>query len=149
MQLTALRPRERDALIQSLRAGGTSLLGARHIQVWRDAELAALEKRLDHMAEGGPAFKLVVGEYGSGKTFFLNLVTDTEIGASGARGAWAASRCHQLRLSTLAVTPSPQANPKAIRGPDPERANMANTPHDATRPTRLAAARAIVFGSCT
>lgn len=74
MQLPALRPRERDALIQSLRAGVTPLLGARHIQVGRDAELAALEKNLDHIADGGSTFRLVIGEYGSGKTFFMNLV---------------------------------------------------------------------------
>lgn len=74
MQTPALRPRERDALIQSLRAGVTPLLGARHIQVGRDAEIAALEKNLDHIADGGSAFRLVIGEYGSGKTFFMNLV---------------------------------------------------------------------------
>ena len=70
----ALRPRERDALIQSLRAGVTPLLGARHIQVGRDAEIVALGKNLDRIADGGSAFRLVIGEYGSGKTFFLNLV---------------------------------------------------------------------------
>ena len=70
----ALRPRERDALIQSLRAGVTPLLGARHIQVGRDAEIAALETSLDRIADGGSAFRLVIGEYGSGKTFFMNLV---------------------------------------------------------------------------
>lgn len=74
MQTTVLRPRERDALIQSLRAGVTPLLGAKHIQVGRDAEIAALEKNLDHIAEGGSAFRLVIGEYGSGKTFFMNMV---------------------------------------------------------------------------
>lgn len=74
MSNPALRPRERDALIQSLRAGVTPLLGARHIQVGRDAEIAALEKNLDHIADGGSAFRLVIGEYGSGKTFFMNLV---------------------------------------------------------------------------
>ena len=74
MQVPILRPRERDALIQSLRAGVTPLLGARHIQVGRDAEIAALEKNLDHIADGGSAFRLVIGEYGSGKTFFMNLV---------------------------------------------------------------------------
>ena len=67
----ALRPRERDALIQSLRAGVTPLLGARHIQVGRDAEIVALDKNLDRIADGGSAFRLVIGEYGSGKTFFL------------------------------------------------------------------------------
>lgn len=74
MQTPPLRPRERDALIQSLRAGVTPLLGARHIQVGRDAEISALEKNLDHIADGGSAFRLVIGEYGSGKTFFMNLV---------------------------------------------------------------------------
>lgn len=69
-----LRPCERDALIQSLRAGVTPLLGTRHIQVGRDAEIAALEKNLDHIADGGSAFRLVIGQYGSGKTFFMNLV---------------------------------------------------------------------------
>lgn len=69
-----LRPRERDALIQSLRAGVTPLLGARYIQVGRDAEIAALENNLDRIADGGSAFRLVIGEYGSGKTFFMNLV---------------------------------------------------------------------------
>lgn len=74
MQIPALRPRERDALIQSLRAGVTPLLGARHIQVGRAAEIAALEKNLDRIADGGSTFRLVIGEYGSGKTFFLNLI---------------------------------------------------------------------------
>ena len=74
MPLPVLRPRERDALIQSLRAGVTPLLGARHIQVGRDAEIAAIEKNLEHIADGGSAFRLVIGEYGSGKTFFMNLV---------------------------------------------------------------------------
>ena len=76
----ALRPRERDALIQSLRAGVTPRLGARHIQVGRDAEIAALDKDLNRIADGGSAFRLVIGEYGSGKTFFLNLVRGEAMG---------------------------------------------------------------------
>jgi hypothetical protein len=74
MPSQALRPRERDALIQSLRAGVTPRLGARHIQVGRDAEIAALDKDISRIADGGSAFRIVIGEYGSGKTFFLNLV---------------------------------------------------------------------------
>lgn len=69
-----IRPRERDALVQALRAGVTPRLGARHIQVGRDAEMIALDKDLDRIADGGSAFRLVIGDYGSGKTFFLNLV---------------------------------------------------------------------------
>lgn len=74
MTTPPLRPRERDALIQSLRAGVTPLLGARHIQVGRDREMAALDTSLDRVANGGSVFKLVIGEYGSGKTFFMNVV---------------------------------------------------------------------------
>ena len=74
MNSSTLRPRERDALIQSLRAGVTPLLGVRHIQVGRDAEIAALDHNLDCIVDGGAAFRLVIGEYGSGKTFFLNMV---------------------------------------------------------------------------
>ena len=48
---SALRPRERDALIQSLRAGVTPRLGTRHIQVGRDAEITALDKDLNRIAE--------------------------------------------------------------------------------------------------
>ena len=74
MNLPPLRARERDALIKSLRAGVTPRLGARHIQVGRDAEIGALDKDLERIADGGSAFRLLIGEYGSGKTFFLNLV---------------------------------------------------------------------------
>lgn len=69
-----LRPRERDALVQSLRAGVTPRLGARHIQVGRDAEINALDQDIARIADGGSTFRLIIGEYGSGKTFFLNLL---------------------------------------------------------------------------
>lgn len=74
MTTPSLRPRERDSLIKSLRAGVTPRLGTRHIQVGRDAEIAALDQDMARIADGGAAFRLVIGEYGSGKTFFLNLV---------------------------------------------------------------------------
>ena len=61
----ALRPRERDALIQSLRAGVTPRLGARHIQVGRDAEIAALDKDLNRIADGGSAVRLDTLSYGA------------------------------------------------------------------------------------
>lgn len=74
MTLPNLRPRDRDALIQSLRSGVTPRTGARHIQVGRNAEIAALDKDLDRIAEGGASFRLIIGDFGSGKTFFLNLL---------------------------------------------------------------------------
>ncbi|EKN45165.1 hypothetical protein AAI_18292 [Pseudomonas viridiflava UASWS0038] len=44
------------------------------IQVGRVGELDALIKDINRLAEGGSAFRIVIGEYGAGKTFFLNLV---------------------------------------------------------------------------
>lgn len=69
-----LRPRERDAIIQSLRAGVTPRTGLQHIQVGRVREVEALLTDIERISEGGSAFRLVVGEFGSGKSFFLQLI---------------------------------------------------------------------------
>ncbi len=69
-----IRPRERDAVLQSLRAGVVPRIGQHLIQVGRVQELRALLEDIDRLADGGSAFRLVIGEYGAGKTFFLNLV---------------------------------------------------------------------------
>ena len=69
-----LRARDRDAIIQSLRAGVVPRRGHQHIQVGRAEEVGALLRDLDRVAEGGSAMRFVIGEYGSGKTFFLHLV---------------------------------------------------------------------------
>ena len=70
----ALRSRDRDAIIQSLRAGVVPRRGHQHIQVGRAEEVRALLQDLDRVAEGGSGLRFVIGEYGSGKTFFLHLV---------------------------------------------------------------------------
>lgn len=72
--MTLIRQRDRDTLIQALRAGVVPRVGQHLIQVGRAQELAALLKDIEHIADGGANFRLVVGDYGSGKTFFLNLV---------------------------------------------------------------------------
>lgn len=69
-----IRPRDRDAVIQALRAGVTPSRGQHLIQVGRANEIAALIKDLDRVIDGGSMFRLVIGEYGAGKTFFLHLV---------------------------------------------------------------------------
>lgn len=74
-----IRPRERDALLQSLRAGVVPRLGQYLIQVGRAEELKALIADIDRVADGGSTFRLVIGEYGAGKTFFLNLVRSIAI----------------------------------------------------------------------
>ncbi|TPW30279.1 ATP-binding protein [Pararhizobium mangrovi] len=72
--MSKLKPRERDAIVQALRAGVVPKLGLRHVQVGRVREIEELVKDMDRIAEGGGAIRLVVGEYGSGKTFFMNLI---------------------------------------------------------------------------
>jgi hypothetical protein len=69
-----IRPRDRDTLLQALRAGVVPRVGQQHIQVGRAAEVAALVRDLDRVADGGSAVRFVIGAYGSGKTFFLHLV---------------------------------------------------------------------------
>ncbi|MBS2028775.1 MAG: ATP-binding protein [Deltaproteobacteria bacterium] len=69
-----IRPRERDGLLQSLRAGVVPRVGQQLIQVGRVHELKALIHDLERIADGGSAVRFVIGEYGSGKTFFLHLI---------------------------------------------------------------------------
>ena len=69
-----IRAKERDAIIQSLKAGVTPKVGIQHIQVGRINELKALIDDIERVADGGSAFRLIIGEYGSGKTFFLSVV---------------------------------------------------------------------------
>src|SRR5580704_7723336 len=69
-----IRPEERDAILQSLRAGVVPRTGQQHIQVGRAAEVKALVGDIDRVADGGSAIRFVIGDYGSGKTFFLHLI---------------------------------------------------------------------------
>jgi len=68
-----IRPRERDAILQALRAGVVPKLGLQYIQVGRAGEVTELVKDIDRIAAGGTAIRFIIGEYGAGKTFFLNL----------------------------------------------------------------------------
>lgn len=71
---TAIRVKDRDAVIQSLRAGVVPRMGQHLIQVGRGREVETLVSDIDRIADGGSSFRLVIGEYGAGKTFFLNLI---------------------------------------------------------------------------
>lgn len=69
-----IRLKERDAIIQSLKSGVTPKLGIQHIQVGRVNEVKALYQDIERISQGGSAFRLIIGEYGSGKTFFLSVI---------------------------------------------------------------------------
>jgi P-loop Domain of unknown function (DUF2791) len=75
MNLTnPIKPRERDTVIQALVAGVVPRVGLHHIQVGRAAEVGALVKDIDRIADGGSSCRFIIGEYGAGKTFFLSLM---------------------------------------------------------------------------
>ncbi len=69
-----IRPRERDVILQALRAGVVPKLGLRHIQVGRAREVHEMVRDMERIDDAGATIRFVIGEYGSGKTFFLNLV---------------------------------------------------------------------------
>lgn len=71
---TTIRGKERDAIIQSLRAGVVPRTGQHLIQVGRNREIETLISDINRVGEGGSSFRLVIGDYGAGKTFFLNLI---------------------------------------------------------------------------
>lgn len=70
----SIRPKDRDAVLQSLRAGVVPRLGLHLIQVGRAREVEAMLADIERLADGGSGIRFVIGEYGSGKTFFLNLL---------------------------------------------------------------------------
>lgn len=62
------------ALINSLGAGVVPRIGLEYVAVGREKEIAALLQDLENIAAGGAAFRFVVGRYGAGKSFMLQLL---------------------------------------------------------------------------
>ncbi|MBR8834338.1 MAG: ATP-binding protein [Stigonema ocellatum SAG 48.90 = DSM 106950] len=67
------------ALINSLSAGVVPRVGLEHIAVGREQELKSLLQNLDDIAEGVAAFRFIIGNYGSGKSFILQLIRNHAI----------------------------------------------------------------------
>ncbi|MDD4872359.1 MAG: ATP-binding protein [Kiritimatiellae bacterium] len=68
-----LKSREREAILQSLRAGVVPRIGLEHIQVGRKEEVAAILKDLENISQGSSSIRFIIGRFGTGKSFFLNL----------------------------------------------------------------------------
>ena len=66
--------REAKTILTSLSAGVVPRTGLRHISVGRLPEVAALKNDLDHNREGGATVRFVIGRFGSGKSFLLQLM---------------------------------------------------------------------------
>ena len=69
-----IKAKERETIIQSLKTGVVPRAGLHHIQVGRSEELKSFINDINTISEGGTSFRFVIGEYGSGKTFFLSLI---------------------------------------------------------------------------
>ncbi|AFZ27784.1 Protein of unknown function (DUF2791) [Cylindrospermum stagnale PCC 7417] len=67
------------ALINSLGAGVVPRVGVEHIAVGREKELQSLLQNLNDIAEGVAAFRFIIGNYGSGKSFMLQMIRNRAI----------------------------------------------------------------------
>ena len=69
-----IKAKERDTIIQALAAGVVPRIGLPYIQVGRAAEIAALLRDIERISDAGASIRFIIGEYGTGKTFFANLI---------------------------------------------------------------------------
>ena len=63
-----------NTLISSLSAGVVPRSGAPYIAIGRQEEINSLLDNLDDIAEGGAACRFIIGRYGSGKSFLIQLI---------------------------------------------------------------------------
>ena len=71
---TPVRLRDRALIMNALRAGVVPGRGLEHLQVGLGVEVEAIVQDIRTVKDSGTAVRVVVGEYGSGKTFFLRVV---------------------------------------------------------------------------
>lgn len=72
--MSVIRPKDRDLIVQALRAGVVPRSGQQLIQVGRVREVETMLQDIERIGQGGAVFRIIIGEYGAGKTFFLSLV---------------------------------------------------------------------------
>jgi P-loop Domain of unknown function (DUF2791) len=65
--------------MNALSSGVVPRVGLDHIAVGRDRELQTLKSDLENIAAGGSAFRFVIGRYGAGKSFMLQLMRNTAL----------------------------------------------------------------------
>ena len=63
-----------NTLLSSLSAGVVPRVGAPYIAIGRGDEINSLLDNLDSVADGGSACRFLIGRYGSGKSFLIQLV---------------------------------------------------------------------------
>ncbi|MBO7151129.1 MAG: DUF2791 family P-loop domain-containing protein, partial [Clostridia bacterium] len=63
-----------DALLLSLSAGVVPRSGAPYIAIGRNEEIASLLENLETVADGDASIRFLIGRYGSGKSFLMQLL---------------------------------------------------------------------------
>ena len=63
-----------QTLMNSLKGGVVPRVGLSYVTVGRRAEIDALLRDVDIIADGGASFRFIVGKYGSGKSFLLQTI---------------------------------------------------------------------------
>lgn len=68
-----INSRTQSAIIESLKVGVVPKIGLQHIQVGRNIEIEEMIKDFKLIKDCGSKTRFIIGEYGCGKSFFLNL----------------------------------------------------------------------------
>ena len=63
-----------QTLMNSLKGGVVPRVGLQYVTVGRTAEIDALLRDVEIIADGGASFRFIVGKYGSGKSFLLQTI---------------------------------------------------------------------------
>ena len=110
-------------LLNSLGSGVVPRFGLEYIAIGRKEEVKAFTSDLDFIMEGGAAFRFIIGRYGSGKSFLLQLIRShclergfvtadadltPERRLSGSKGQGLA--VYRELISNLAIRSSPDGN---------------------------------------
>ena len=73
MQKIRIKQKEKIAIIESLKVGIVPRIGLRHIQVGRINETKEIYNDFQLISQGLAKVRFIMGDYGSGKSFFLTL----------------------------------------------------------------------------
>lgn len=71
---TKIPKRITTALINSLSVGVVPRIGLEYVAVGRKNEIQSILTDLNNISEGGGAFRLITGRYGSGKSFLMQII---------------------------------------------------------------------------
>jgi hypothetical protein len=74
MDIAGLRPKESASIINALQGGVVPHIGIQHMLVGRAKETDAIIGSLENVARGNSEVKFWIGDFGSGKSFMLQLI---------------------------------------------------------------------------